>query len=174
MKQESLKAEYDGYREEYLPKKNDGQIKILFIAESPPAYDNEKELPYFYNKDAKGTGSRLWRYFNKALYDGEFSDKGEFLERFKNDGYYLIDIFQTEKELRDTETQVKKEDYTNAVRVSIDLFDRIRVLKPEKVVIIGKETAKLIAGCLPYGSNANVERFKKFIGEAKRAKVKEP
>ena len=103
----------------------------------------------------------------EALYDGELSNKAEFLRRFRGDGYSLIDVFPTKQELIDVQNEVKREEYTNAVRVSKNLFDRIQGLKPKKVVFIGKGTAKLIAGCLPFGSKANVERFKKFIGVSK-------
>ena len=163
MDQKSLKKKYAEYREKYRPQKNGGKIEVLFIAESPPAPDNDNSSPYFYNKETQGTKRALWRHLSKALYGKEISDKEEFLRRFQNSGYFLIDVFQTKKELNNTIEEVKASKYKNAVRVSQNLFDRILKHNPDKVVFLGKRSAKLIAGCLPFGSEGNIEKFKKFI-----------
>lgn len=163
MDQESLKTEYADFRDEYLPKRKGGRIKVLFVAESPPEPNRKNGLPYFYKKETQGTKGALWRHLSKALYGKELSDKEKFLRRFQNSGYFLIDVFETKQELNGIIEDVKKGEYKNAVRVSQNLFDRILKYNPDKVVFLGKRSAKLIAGCLPFGSETNIEKFKKFI-----------
>lgn len=154
----SLSEKYRSLRERYNPIEKGRRIRVLFIAESPPK-PGKSELPYFYNKDSKGKG--LWWHLSQMLYDGEMDKKEEFLERFQEDGYFLIDIFLTRQELDDM--RAKKKGYAEATRISQRLFKTIQRLEPERVVLLGKRAAKLIAGCLPFGSEDNVERFKKFV-----------
>jgi hypothetical protein len=163
MKNESLKKIYRSFSKRYDPRGIGKDIRILFIAESPPKPKNLENPDYFYNETSQHRKGALWWHFNEALYNGKFSEKSEFLSRFQQDGYFLIDVFQTEQELIDIRKQVKEEDYKNAVKVSKNLFDRIHELNPGKVVFLGKGTASLIAGSLPFHSQANAVRFKKFI-----------
>jgi len=154
----SIVEQYRSYREEYNPLRIRKKIKILFIAESPPPKPTKKELPYFYNKDSRFKG--LCQHFNNAIYDGKIDGKRKFLQRFRDDGYFLIDLFSTRHELDQVR---KKVNYENVTKISQRLFKRIEKLKPEKVVLIGKRSIKLITGCLPFGNKTNKERFKKFI-----------
>jgi len=153
----SSSDEYRSLRERYNPIEKGRKIRVLFIAESPPK-PSKSEQPYFYNKNSKRKG--LWWHLSQVLYDGEMNKKEEFLERFQEDGYFLIDIFSTKQELDDI---LKKKSYTEATRISQRLFNTIQRLEPGRVVLLGKRAAKLIAGCLPFGSETNVERFRNFV-----------
>lgn len=69
-------------------------IKTLFIAEAPPSRASQR---FFYFVDVT-RGDTLFLEMMKVLYPGEFVSaqdarqrKAEFLRRFKNDGFYLID-----------------------------------------------------------------------------------
>jgi hypothetical protein len=69
-------------------------IKTLFIAEAPPSRASRR---FFYFVDVP-RGDTLFLEMMKVLYPGEFVSaqdarqrKGEFLSRFKNDGFYMID-----------------------------------------------------------------------------------
>ena len=69
-------------------------IKILFVAEAPPALDSKR---FFYFVSVT-RGDSLFLETMKVLYPGEFAStpevrrrKADFLEHFKNDGFYLID-----------------------------------------------------------------------------------
>lgn len=80
----------EALRKQYLPNK----IKVLFIAEAKPDADDR----FFYDTQVS---ARDYLYLNlmRALYDdaknAEVKDlrkqKEKFLERFKKDGYYLVD-----------------------------------------------------------------------------------
>jgi hypothetical protein len=157
---------YAEFSKKYRPRKNVG-IRILFVAESPPKPKDSQNPDYFYNEDTQQQKGKLWWHFNEVLYSGEERDKVGFLRRFQQDGYFLIDVFQTKQELVDIRQEVKMEEYENITRISQNLFKRIIKLKPEKVVFLGKTTAKLIAGNLPFRSEANVLRFKRFVKAAK-------
>jgi hypothetical protein len=77
-------------RQNFKPNK----IKILFIAEAPP---KESSNRFFYYLDVK-EGDSLFIETMKVLYRKDFTNtkmvrlqKKMFLEKFKNDGYFLID-----------------------------------------------------------------------------------
>lgn len=58
---------------------------------------------------------------------------------------------------------LEKVDYKKIVEISQKLFGRIKKLDPKKVVLLGKGSVKLIAGCLPFRSKANADRFREFV-----------
>jgi len=69
-------------------------VKVLFVAEAPPA-QGSKRFFYFVSVTR---GDSLFLEMMKVLYPGKFVStpevrrrKAEFLERFKDDGFYLID-----------------------------------------------------------------------------------
>lgn len=99
-------------------------VKLLFVAESPPA---DASARYFYYEDVKEKDS-LFLEMMKALYPSWWTrcvevrrKKAEFLQRFCNDGCYLLDAVEeplgrlspTQKVQRITEN-------------SMDLLRRIR------------------------------------------------
>ena len=78
--------------EKYVPL----NTNLLFIAEAPPSALER----YFYFEDVQ-TGDSLWIELMKALYSSEFgitaeerSKKEDWLTKFKNDGYRLIDALK--------------------------------------------------------------------------------
>jgi len=158
----TLEERYSSYREEYNPARIGKKIKILFVAESPPKPRSGK-LPYFYNKYSQFKG--LWWHFNKALYEEKTGNKEEFLQRFMDDGYYLIDLFSTRNELNQLR---KRANYEQVLKITQRLFKNIERLKPEKVILLGKRSVKMIAACLPFGSKTNKERFHNFVSTAIR------
>jgi len=94
-------------REEYKPE----EIRILFVGESPP------KGAFFYD-EAKGSnlGRATKEAFEKAFQMG-FESYQEFLEFFKSQGCYLVDLFQergkkimcaTKEEKEEAEEQLKK------------------------------------------------------------------
>ena len=81
---------FESARKKFLP----DHIKILFVAEAPPALDSQR----FFYFVAIMVGDPLFLEMMKVLYPDEFLStrntrrhKGEFLTRFQNDGFYLID-----------------------------------------------------------------------------------
>lgn len=79
----------EALRKQYLPTK----IKVLFIAEAKPDADDR----FFYYDKVK-THDYLYLHLMYALYDKTKDDvqhlrdhKAEFLSRFMQDGYYLVD-----------------------------------------------------------------------------------
>lgn len=79
----------EALRKQYLPSK----IKILFIAEAKPDADDR----FFYYDKVK-TRDYLYLHIMYALYGKTAKDmqylrehKAEFLNQFKQDGYYLVD-----------------------------------------------------------------------------------
>ena len=101
---------------------------MLFVAESPPASIDR----YFYYPDVREQDA-LWIALMKALYPGEFGEtskerphKHDWLERFKADGYQLIDAV---KEPGKTTVPAI---HDNAGRV----IQEIREIDPQQVVLI--------------------------------------
>ena len=74
----------------FLPEK----IKILIVAESPPAFNNDYPTSYFYFSECP-KADLLFYTIIKAIYNIDFQkgidDRIKVLEQFKNDGYFLID-----------------------------------------------------------------------------------
>ena len=104
------------------------RTRVLFVAESPPASLNR----YFYYPDVK-QGDSLWLELMKALYPNEFGEtreerprKHEWLDRFRADGYRLIDAV---KEPGSTTVATIR---GNAARV----IEQIREIGPDQVVLI--------------------------------------
>lgn len=88
-----MKTKYSRLAEPYKPTK----IKLLFIAESPPAYD-EKEthgrIRYFYS-DYLHPRDALFKSFVEALFNikkARESDKKKLLKRIRNNDLFLIDV----------------------------------------------------------------------------------
>lgn len=84
---------YRNQAEKYLPEK----IKILFIAESPPAPDKYGRKSYIYFDTAKR--EVLLTTLTAAVFgDGngfaKYYDKSVFLKRLKAEGYFLIDAVE--------------------------------------------------------------------------------
>ncbi|MBW3538453.1 hypothetical protein KY386_03090 [Candidatus Parcubacteria bacterium] len=99
---------YQQLRERYKPEK----VRILFVAEAPP----ENTERFFYYEDVP-TQDALFVNLIRVLYP-ELDRKGgvneirkqkpQLLERFKNDGYYLIDALESPMSLKLTPKQRNK------------------------------------------------------------------
>jgi hypothetical protein len=85
---------YVRMRDAFLPKK----IKMIFIAESPPAGDN-----FFYQLPGH-THELLYRSIMKTIFKKQFNSKKEGLEAFAQAGYFLMDpIYKPVNKLKDSE-----------------------------------------------------------------------
>lgn len=91
--------EYETIRRRYKP----NHIRVLFIAESPPPPPHIQSSRQFYYTDRIRKDDRLFTNTIRALYP-EASDtsepelessKSKWLERFKADGYYMIEALET-------------------------------------------------------------------------------
>ncbi len=86
--------DYKEAREKYKPEK----IKILFIGESPP----RNKQSYFYFEDSKGSAP-LFKAIIKAVFNEDYIKKNDkdyrkkkmLLEKFKENGFFLIDACDT-------------------------------------------------------------------------------
>jgi hypothetical protein len=68
-------------------------VRILFVAESPPQPADHEDLRFFYNP-AQKRHDNLFHSIMKAVfpeYETGRHTKGEWLERFKDEGCFLID-----------------------------------------------------------------------------------
>ena len=102
-----MASEFDLARAAYCP----SQIKYLFVAEAPPSLGSGR---FFYFPDVR-TGDSLFLEMMKVLYPDYCScaadirpRKAELLERFKREGYYLID--SVDQPLKDPRPMVKRRD----------------------------------------------------------------
>jgi hypothetical protein len=73
------------------------KIKCLFIAESPPAYKSDDKKSYFYFENNPGSDI-LFATLILALYNINYRktdrNKSELLNKFKSDGYWLMDVVE--------------------------------------------------------------------------------
>lgn len=100
---------YDEIRRQFKPK----IIKVLFITESPPPAADVQSSRQFYRSDRIRHDDRLFANTIKALYpearnstEAELeTDKQSWLERFKSDGYYMIEALTESQPHEVTKTQ---------------------------------------------------------------------
>jgi hypothetical protein len=73
------------------------QIRVLFIAESPPAFDTEVQRSYFFFEQNPGS-EVLFATLTAALYAANYrkaaGDKATWLRRMQTDGYWLMDAVE--------------------------------------------------------------------------------
>lgn len=131
----------ESLRKQYLPNK----IKVLFVAEAKPDADDR----FFYYDNVK-TDDYLYLHMMYALYGKTKDDqqdlrdnKGEFLNKFKEDGYYLVDAVDEIKVRTKPAVRIK------AIRANADIkTDEIELLlsqhgtRDTKVVIIAATVFK--------------------------------
>ena len=86
--------DYREAAERYRPDK----IRVLFIAESPPAYADESKKSYFYFEQNPGSDV-LFATIIAALYGVKYrkasGTKPQLLQRLKDDGYWLMDAVES-------------------------------------------------------------------------------
>ena len=100
-----MEPDFESAREKYRPKK----VRFLLIAEAPPKASTGR---FFYFEDVS-RGDGLFLETVKTLYPADYTSarelrrrKGEFLKRFMNDGFYLIDA--SEEPMASTERTRKE------------------------------------------------------------------
>ncbi len=115
-------------RQKYQPK----TIKYLLVAEAPPKEDSER---FFYFEHVY-TQDSLFLETMKVLYPNDTLDtkhvrrhKSEFLERFKRDGFYLLDSVDTP-----IADQSKKR---NEIRQALPELQK-------KLTALGQENARIV------------------------------
>lgn len=119
---------YEDLREQYRP----FRLKVLLIAESPPD-PGAGERRFFYLP--RLTIDNLYRGVAEALYgersDIDVSDKAGVLERFRADGFWLIDAVDEPINKRSGAARAR------AIAKAVpSLVERCRELAPERGVII--------------------------------------
>jgi hypothetical protein len=119
---------YEDLREAYRP----DHLKVLFIGESPPD-PGDGERRFFY-APTLSQHDNLLRNLAEAIYGDdvlERATKVEVLERFREDGYWLIDA------LRRPINKAKKEDRRARIKAAVPaLVTRCKELAPEYGVVI--------------------------------------
>jgi len=120
--------DYARAREKYQPHK----IKILFVAESPPSSGG-----YFYFSETIGK-DHLFRETMKALDLWPVSrplrrgvDKRPLLERFRSNGFFLIDTCELPVDKLSTTERI-----TAVRRGATGLASRVRRLNPAHIVVV--------------------------------------
>lgn len=138
---------YDELRYRYKP----SHVRVLFIAESPPPSDtNMPSSRHFYRSDMPRTGDRLFTNTIKALYP-EAADQTEavieqqkeaWLQRFSNDGYFMIEAL-TESQVH----EVTKKDRQKKIHEHIDeLITRVKTIaSPDTKIILIKSNVFEVA-----------------------------
>jgi hypothetical protein len=147
---------FEAARNKYRP----DQIELLFIAEAPPAYDPQRFF-YFVPVDR---GDALFLEMMKVLYPNrakfiDYGDdrkpafnakqvrdhKGEFLEKFKQDGFYLIDAVD-EPMPRNATGKMKEEKIRSSLR---GLKDKVKALCGDRDVPVALLGALVYKICAP-------------------------
>jgi hypothetical protein len=131
-------SEYDTIRETYRPQ----HIKILVIAESQPPKPEVGGSRHFYRTDKIRLDDRLFINTIRALYPETMEidqedlekDKEQYLQRFMNDGWYMIESLETS-----LEHEVTKKQRQELIRERLpQLLERVRNLaeKDTKIILI--------------------------------------
>jgi len=145
-------------------------IKILFVAESPPRAFIRDDRAYFYASGSERRNSIAY-HMNQVLFRAE--SKEEFLKKFKENGFYLIDMVKCP-----LGSLSMKERLQTIECCAKYLNEELHTLKFEKVVFIGKGTFKILERKrlltldppppvlpLPFGSSINVKNFKEGLAK---------
>lgn len=129
---------YEKIRQRYRPK----DIKVLFIAESPPPAAEVNSSRQFYRADKIRTEDRLFTNTVKALYPVAAeqtekqleTDKESWLQKFKADGFYMIEALEESLPHEIT----KKERQTLIQKALPRLLERVGELtqKHTKIILI--------------------------------------
>lgn len=144
-------------------------IKILFVAESPPwAFTNDRTA-YFYASGEKIAYGGLGYYMIPILFKEKITTKEQFLQKFKESGFYLIDMVKCP--INKLSREKKKEAIKSCAKY---LNEELHSLNFEKVVFMGKGSFKIVKSrlnlnfyyaviSLPFGSYKNVQAFKRGL-----------
>jgi hypothetical protein len=129
---------YDEVRKKYRPER----ISCLFIAESPPPAAAIQSSRQFYYADRIRKDDRLFINTIKAIYpealdatEAELEgEKDQWLRRFQQDGFYMIEALEDSQEHEVT----KKQRQARITEVLPRLIERVRALagKETKIILI--------------------------------------
>jgi hypothetical protein len=127
---------YEDVRRKYKPK----QIKVLLIAESPPPAQEIQSSRQFYYTDRIRRDDRLFINTTKALYQAaaelpepEIQAKKEvWLNKFKDDGFYMIEALEESQEHEVTKKQRQEKIHQGIPR----LIERVKGLAGPNTKII--------------------------------------
>ncbi len=132
-------SSYDDERKKYKPE----HIKFLMIAESPPPAAEVQSSRQFYYTDRERKDDRLFTNTIRALYpeaierpESELEqDKIGWLNRFKADGWYMIEALENSQE-----HEVTKHQRQERIRAALpQLLERVRQLaEPDTKIILIK------------------------------------
>jgi hypothetical protein len=151
--------------ERHVPDK----ITVLFIAESPPEAFIWDRRAYFYASGPERVNSIAY-HIDQVLFRSR--NKDEFFKRFKECGFYLIDMIKCP--IGGLPEDVKR----RAARKCVDyLKEELRELKFEKAIFIGKTTFNEIKGHLtlnfpyellplPFRNERNIMEFRRGVARA--------
>jgi hypothetical protein len=129
-------SEYDTIREQYRPK----HIKFLLVAESQPPKPEVGGSRHFYRTDKVRPDDRLYINTVRALYPETMDIKQEeleaskkaWLERFMQDGWYMIESLETS-----LEHEVTKKQRQELIKAHLpQLLERVRGLADTDTKII--------------------------------------
>lgn len=139
-------TEYDTLRQHYKP----DHIKVLFIAESQPPTADKASSRHFYRADQVRRDDRLFTNTIRALYpevaetkEAEIQkDKEAWLQRFKSDGFYMIEALPNS-----LVHEVTKDERQQLIKEHLpELLDRVRTIAaPGTKVILIKSNVFIVA-----------------------------
>jgi uracil-DNA glycosylase len=113
------------------------QVKVLFVAESPP-WDKER---YFYKEDMTGNGTNLqkelFRYLNLNS-----------LAEFKDKGYFLIDSIKCRLNKRGGKENVPIE--VLSICTTTFLLKEIQEINPEIIFVLGNSAKRALQNLPPF------------------------
>lgn len=129
-------SSYDEVRKKYRPV----HIKVLLIAESPPPEPQVQSSRQFYYTDRVRKDDRLFVNTIRALYpetletpEAELEEnKEKWLQRFKSDGWYMIEALEDSQEHEVT----KKQRQARIAEVLPRLLERVKELVEPRTKII--------------------------------------
>lgn len=130
--------DYEKIRQQYQPE----NIKVLFIAESPPPAAEVNSSRQFYRADQVRTEDRLFTNTIKALYTAALeqteeqleANKESWLQKFKTDGFYMIEALESS-----LPHEITKKERQALIRGALPrLLERVRELanKTTKIILI--------------------------------------
>jgi hypothetical protein len=127
---------YETVRQNYKPKR----VKVLFIAESPPPAPEFQSSRQFYYADRIRKDDRLFTNTIRALYPETIvvpepqleEHKGEWLSRFQQDGFYMIEALEDSQE-----HEITKKQRQERIRQALpQLIERVREIAAPATKII--------------------------------------
>jgi hypothetical protein len=141
---------YEDVRQKYKPK----HIKVLLIAESPPPAQHIQSSRQFYYTDRIRKEDRLFASTIRALYPEAAelpepdlqAEKETWLDRFKDDGWYMIEALEESQE-----HEVTKKRRQELIHESVPrLIERVKQLanKDTKIILIKSNVFEAALGPL--------------------------